>query len=47
VRPKQLERARLEFERLAQLGLDRELLFRRAADVLRPVVPFDGGCCPT
>jgi DNA-binding CsgD family transcriptional regulator len=42
-----LERARLEFERLAQLGLDRELLFRRAADVLRPVVPFDGGCWHT
>jgi DNA-binding CsgD family transcriptional regulator len=42
-----LERARRELERLAQLGLDRELLFQQAADALRRVVPFDGGCWHT
>jgi hypothetical protein len=42
-----LERTRREFERLAQCGLDREALFRRAAELLQGVVPFDGGCWHT
>jgi DNA-binding CsgD family transcriptional regulator len=42
-----LERTRREFDRLATLGLDREHLFRRAAELLQTVVPFDGGCWHT
>jgi hypothetical protein len=39
-----LRRARREFERLADTRSNPETLFRRAAEVLRRVVPFDGGC---
>jgi len=42
-----LQRTRREFDRLATLGLGRESLFRRAAELLQPVVPFDGGCWHT
>jgi len=42
-----LARGRRELERLASLGLDREALFRRTADVIQRVVPFDGGCWHT
>jgi DNA-binding CsgD family transcriptional regulator len=46
-RPKQVERARRELERLARLGLVHAVLFERAADQFRQVVPFDGGCWHT
>jgi DNA-binding CsgD family transcriptional regulator len=42
-----LEGVRREFERLAELTMEPELLFRRAAEVLQKVVPFDGGCWHT
>lgn len=42
-----LQRTRREFERLAQLGLERNVLFRRAGDLLQQIVPFDGGCWHT
>ncbi|MGN6798597.1 MAG: response regulator transcription factor [Gaiellaceae bacterium] len=32
---------------MATLGLDRDVLFRRAAELLQTVVPFDGGCWHT
>lgn len=42
-----LGRARGELERVAHAGLDAETLFRRAADVIGAVIPFDGGCWHT
>jgi DNA-binding CsgD family transcriptional regulator len=39
--------ARRELERIAHAGLDAETLFRRAADVIGAVIPFDGGCWHT
>jgi DNA-binding CsgD family transcriptional regulator len=46
-RAERLARANRELERLAHSGLDAESLFRRSAEIVRTVVPFDGGCWHT